>query len=165
LILALVFVFLFLAAQYESWSVPFAVLFAIPLGVFGAFLGLWSVGLTNNVYTQIGLILLVGLAAKNAILIVEIAKARREEGMGLAESAVAAAKLRLRPILMTSLAFLLGVIPLVLSTGAGAGSRVSLGISVFAGMLAATLLAIFIVPTLFSSIQGLAERMAGKGKV
>lgn len=159
LALALLFVFLFLAAQYESWSIPFAVLFAIPLGIFGAFVGIWSTGLTNNVYTQIGLILLVGLAAKNAILIVEFAKMRREEGMSLSASAIEAAKLRLRPILMTSFAFILGVVPLVLASGAGAASRVSLGISVFSGMLAATLLAIFIVPTLFSSIQGLAEKM------
>jgi HAE1 family hydrophobic/amphiphilic exporter-1/multidrug efflux pump len=164
LALALVFVFLFLAAQYESWSVPFAVLFAIPLGVFGAFFGLSVTGLTNNVYTQIGLILLVGLAAKNAILIVEFAKVRRERGMSLLESAVEAAKVRLRPIIMTSLAFILGVVPLVLASGAGAGSRVSLGVSVFAGMIAATLLAIFIVPALFASIQGLAERVSGRSK-
>ncbi len=159
--LALLFVFLFLAAQYESWSIPFAVLFAIPLGLFGAFVGIWSTGLTNNIYTQIGLILLVGLAAKNAILIVEFAKMRREEGMSLVNSAIEAAKLRLRPILMTSFAFILGVVPLILASGAGAASRVSLGISVFSGMIAATLLAIFIVPTLFTFIQGLAEKVRG----
>ena len=150
--LALLFVFLFLAALYESWSVPFAVLFAIPLGVFGAMLGLWATGLTNNIYAQIGLVLLIGLAAKNAILIVEFAKMLREQGQDAVTAALSAAKLRLRPIVMTSFAFILGVVPLILASGAGAASRISMGITVFSGMLAATLLAIFIVPVLFVAI-------------
>ncbi len=158
LALALLFVFLFLAAQYESWSVPFAVILSIPVGVFGALLGLWAAGSTNNVYTQIGLVLLVGLAAKNAILIVEFARIRRAEGLAIADAALEAAKLRLRPILMTSFAFILGVLPLVLASGAGAGSRVSLGTSVFSGMLAATLVGIFVVPVLYAVVQRLAER-------
>jgi multidrug efflux pump subunit AcrB len=150
--LALLFVFLFLAALYESWSVPFAVLFAIPLGVFGAMLGLWVTGLTNNIYAQIGLVLLIGLAAKNAILIVEFAKMLRDQGQDAVSAAVSAAKLRLRPIVMTSFAFILGVVPLILASGAGAASRVSMGITVFSGMLAATLLAVFIVPVLFVAV-------------
>jgi hydrophobe/amphiphile efflux-1 (HAE1) family protein len=147
--IALVFVFLFLAALYESWAVPFAVLFAIPLGVFGAMLGLKLTGLTNSIYAQIGLILLIGLAAKNAILIVEFAKMLREQGQDAATAALGAAKLRLRPIIMTSFAFILGVVPLIISSGAGAASRASMGITVFSGMLMATFLGIFLVPVLF----------------
>jgi hydrophobe/amphiphile efflux-1 (HAE1) family protein len=160
--LAVVFVFLFLAALYESWSVPFAVLLAVPIGVFGAILALSVVGITNNVYAQIGLILLIGLSAKNAILIVEFAKVRVDEGMDAAEAAIAAAKLRLRPILMTSFAFILGVLPLALARGAGAGARVSMGIAVCAGMTFATLFGIFIVPVLFVAIEKLAGRLRRK---
>ena len=160
--LAIVFVFLFLAALYESWAVPFAVLFAVPLGVFGAMLGLWLTGLTNNIYAQIGLILLIGLAAKNAILIVEFAKMKREEGEDAVSAAIAAAKLRLRPIIMTSFAFILGVVPLIIASGAGAAARVSMGITVFAGMLAATLLAIFMVPVLFVAVDRVVARFSKK---
>ncbi len=160
--LAIVFVFLFLAALYESWAVPFAVLFAVPLGVFGAMLGLWLTGLTNNIYAQIGLILLIGLAAKNAILIVEFAKMKREEGEDAVSAAIAAAKLRLRPIIMTSFAFILGVVPLIIASGAGAAARVSMGITVFAGMLAATLLAIFMVPVLFVAVDRIVVRFSKK---
>ncbi|MBF1163875.1 MAG: multidrug efflux RND transporter permease subunit [Dechloromonas agitata] len=160
--LAIVFVFLFLAALYESWAVPFAVLFAVPLGVFGAMLGLWLTGLTNNIYAQIGLILLIGLAAKNAILIVEFAKMKREEGEDAVSAAIAAAKLRLRPIIMTSFAFILGVVPLIIASGAGAAARVSIGITVFAGMLAATLLAIFMVPVLFVAVDRVVARFSKK---
>lgn len=156
--LAIVFVFLFLAALYESWAVPFAVLFAVPLGIFGAMVGLWLIGLTNNIYAQIGLVLLIGLAAKNAILIVEFAKMLREQGMDATTAAIGAAKLRLRPIIMTSFAFILGVVPLVLSSGAGAAARVSMGITVLSGMLAATLLAIFIVPVLFVAVDRFVKR-------
>ena len=159
--LALLFVFLFLAALYESWAVPFAVLFAIPLGVFGAMLGLWATGLTNNIYAQIGLVLLIGLAAKNAILIVEFAKMLREQGQDAVSAAVGAAKLRLRPIIMTSFAFILGVVPLILSSGAGAASRISMGITVFSGMLAATLLAVLFVPVLFVAIARLTGDTGG----
>jgi HAE1 family hydrophobic/amphiphilic exporter-1/multidrug efflux pump len=138
--------------------VPFAVLFAVPLGIFGAMVGLWLMGLTNNIYAQIGLVLLIGLAAKNAILIVEFAKMLREQGQSAVDAAVGAAKLRLRPIIMTSFAFILGVVPLVLSAGAGAAARVSMGITVLFGMLAATLLAIFLVPVLFVAVDRFVKR-------
>jgi multidrug efflux pump subunit AcrB len=151
--LAILFVFLFLAAMYESWSVPFAVLFAVPLGIFGAMLGLYLTGLTNNIYAQIGLVLLIGLAAKNAILIVEFAKMKHEAGEDAISAAVNAAKLRLRPIIMTSFAFILGVVPLVKASGAGAASRVSMGITVLCGMLAATMLAVFLVPVLYVAVD------------
>jgi hydrophobe/amphiphile efflux-1 (HAE1) family protein len=158
---AIVFVFLFLAALYESWTVPFAVLFAVPLGIFGAMLGLYLTGLSNNIYAQIGIILLIGLAAKNAILIVEFAKMRLDAGVPAQDAAVEASKLRLRPIVMTSFAFILGVIPLVRATGAGAASRVSMGVTVSAGMLTATLLAIFFVPVLFVAVDRLVRRLRG----
>ncbi len=158
--MAIVFVSLFLAALYESWAVPFAVLFAVPLGIFGAMAGLWLSGTTNNIYAQIGLILLIGLAAKSAILIVEFGKMKRDEGEDAVSAALGAAKLRLRPIIMTSFAFILGVVPLVLATGAGAAARVSMGITVFSGMLAATLLAIFIVPVLFVTVDRIVGRVS-----
>jgi hydrophobe/amphiphile efflux-1 (HAE1) family protein len=161
--LAIVFVFLFLAALYESWAVPFAVLLAVPLGVFGAMLGLWLTGLNNNIYAQIGLVLLIGLAAKNAILIVEFAKMKLEQGEDAVSAAVGAAKLRLRPIIMTSFAFILGVVPLIIASGAGAAARVSMGITVFGGMLAATLLAIFMVPVLFVTVDRVVSRFS-RGK-
>ncbi len=158
--MAILFVFLFLAALYESWAVPFAVLFAVPLGLLGAMLGLWLTELSNNIYAQIGLILLIGLAAKNAILIVEFAKMKRDAGEDAVSAAIGAAKLRLRPIIMTSFAFILGVVPLILASGAGAASRVSMGITVFSGMLAATLLAIFIVPVLFVAVDRMVARFS-----
>lgn len=155
-VFSITFVFLFLAALYESWSVPFSVLLAVPVGVFGAILTLSFVpGLTNNVYAQIGLITLIGLAAKNAILIVEFAKVRVDRGEELIKSTLAAVSLRLRPIVMTSMAFILGVLPLVFATGAGAVARRTIGITVLGGMLAATTLAIFIVPVLFVVITRL----------
>lgn len=160
LALALLFVFLVLAAQYESWAVPFAVLFGLPVGVFGAFLGAWLRGLTNDVYVQIGLVMLIGLAAKNAILIVEFAKVRREQGMAIVEAALEGAKLRLRPIVMTSLAFILGVVPLVISSGAGAASRQSLGTAVCFGMTLATVVGVFFIPWLYVVVQRLAEKVA-----
>jgi HAE1 family hydrophobic/amphiphilic exporter-1 len=147
---SLTFVFLFLAALYESWSVPFSVLLAVPVGAFGAILTLMFIpSLTDNVYAQIGLITLVGLAAKNAILIVEYAKVRVDRGEDLIKSTIDAVSLRLRPILMTSMAFILGVMPLVLATGAGAVARRTIGFTVMGGMIAASSLAIFIVPVLF----------------
>ena len=149
-LLSIGFVFLFLAALYESWSVPFSVLLAVPLGAFGAILFLYlSPSLTNNVYAQIGLITLIGLAAKNAILIVEFAKERVDRGMELEKATLDAVRLRLRPILMTSLAFIFGVLPLVFASGAGAQARRTIGMTVFGGMLTATSFAIFIVPVLF----------------
>ena len=147
---------MFLAALYESWSVPFSVLLAVPIGVFGAILTLMFIpSLTNNVYAQIGLITLIGLAAKNAILIVEFAKVRVDRGEELIASTLEAVSLRLRPIVMTSLAFILGVLPLVLATGAGAVARRTIGYTVLGGMLSATTLAIFIVPVLFVVITKL----------
>jgi HAE1 family hydrophobic/amphiphilic exporter-1 len=148
--LSIAFVFLFLAALYESWSVPFSVLLAVPIGAFGAILTLTFIpALSNNVYAQIGLITLIGLAAKNAILIVEFAKERVDRGQELIASTLEAVTLRLRPILMTSLAFILGVLPLVFASGAGANARKTIGWTVFGGMLSATALSIFIVPVLF----------------
>lgn len=156
-ILSIGFVFLFLAALYESWSVPFSVLLAVPLGAFGAILFLsFQPGLTNNVYAQIGLITLIGLAAKNAILIVEFAKERVDRGMELEKATLEAVRLRLRPIVMTSLAFILGILPLLFASGAGAVSRKTIGWTVFGGMLSATALAIFIVPVLFYVITRMA---------
>ena len=155
--LSIVFVFLFLTALYESWSVPFSVLFAVPLAAFGAILTLVLIPrLSNSVYSQIGLITLIGLSAKNAILIVEFAKVRIDHGMELNRATIEAVKLRLRPILMTSFAFILGVLPLAFAKGAGAIARSTIGWTVFGGMLAATSLAIFIVPVLFVSITRLA---------
>jgi len=151
--LSIGFVFLFLAALYESWSVPFSVLLAVPLGAFGAILFLTlEPKLDNNVYAQIGLITLIGLAAKNAILIVEFAKERVDRGIELEKATLEAVRLRLRPIIMTSMAFILGVLPLVFASGAGAQARKTIGVTVFGGMLAATSLAIFIVPVLFYTI-------------
>ena len=156
--LSLVFVFLVLAALYESWAVPFAVLLSIPCAVLGAFAGLASRGMANDIYAQIGLVMLIGLAAKNAILIVEFAKLAHERGMPLVDAAIEGARLRLRPILMTSLAFILGTVPLAIATGAGAAARQVLGTTVVFGMTAATLLGIFLVPVLYVLIQGAAER-------
>ena len=155
--LSIVFVFLFLAALYESWSVPFSVILAVPIGAFGAILTLMFIPrLANSVYSQIGLITLIGLSAKNAILIVEFAKERVDRGMELMRATIEAVRLRLRPILMTSFAFILGVLPLVFAKGAGAIARSTIGWTVFGGMLAATSLAIFIVPVLFVTITRLA---------
>ena len=156
--LAILFVFLFLAALYESWSVPFAVLLAVPIGIFGAFLSLKIGGLSDSIYAQIGMVTLIGLAAKNAILIVEYCKMKYEGGTPLVQAAVEAAKLRLRPILMTSFAFILGVVPLMLATGAGANARVNIGYTVFGGMLTATLLAIFFIPLFYVTIIKLTQR-------
>jgi HAE1 family hydrophobic/amphiphilic exporter-1 len=154
--LSIIFVFLFLAALYESWSVPFSVLLAVPIGVFGAILTLTFIPrLTNNVYAQIGLITLIGLSAKNAILIVEFAKERVDRGMEVVQATLDAVKLRLRPILMTSVAFLLGVLPLALASGASSVARNTIGFTVLGGMFAATSLAIFIVPVLFVVITRL----------
>jgi hydrophobe/amphiphile efflux-1 (HAE1) family protein len=156
-ILGLIMVFLVLAAQFESWSVPFAVLLGVPFGVLGALLGIWLRGQPNDIYFQVGLITVVGLAAKNAILIVEFATHLREQGLSLRESAIEAARERIRPILMTSFAFILGVLPLMIASGAGAASRHSIGTGVFAGMLFATSIGIFFIPLFFRIIRGLAE--------
>jgi HAE1 family hydrophobic/amphiphilic exporter-1 len=156
--MSLLFVFLILAAQYESWSLPFSVLLGTPIAVFGAFLFLWSRTLENNVYAQIGLVMLIGLAAKNAILIVEFAKMEYDKGKSAEEAALIGAKLRLRPILMTAFAFILGCVPLWTASGAGAISRRVLGTAVIGGMLAASLLAIFLIPVSFDLVQRIAHR-------
>ena len=155
--LALVFVILFLTAQYESWSIPFAVVLAVPLAMLGALWATWLRGFDNNIYTQIGLVLLIGLSSKTAILIVEFAKQRRAEGMSIIDAAVGAARLRFRAILMTAFSFILGVVPLVIATGAGSASRRALGTAVFGGMLAATVLGVFFVPVLYVAVQRLSE--------
>ncbi|MFP5411039.1 MAG: efflux RND transporter permease subunit, partial [Gammaproteobacteria bacterium] len=147
--LAVVMVFLILAAQYEKWSLPFAVLMALPFGTFGALAAVWLREQTNDVYFQIGLVTLLGLAAKNAILIVEFAVLKKAEGFSTVAAALEAARLRFRPILMTSLAFILGVVPLAISSGAGAGARHAVGTGVVGGMLAATFLAVFFIPLFF----------------
>ncbi len=160
-VFSITFVFLFLAALYESWSVPFSVLLAVPIGAFGAILTLTLLpSISNNVYAQIGLITLIGLAAKNAILIVEFAKVRVDRGEELIQSTMEAVRLRLRPIVMTSMAFILGVLPLVFATGAGAIARRTIGFTVLGGMLAATTIAIFIVPVLFVIITRLSYGQA-----
>jgi HAE1 family hydrophobic/amphiphilic exporter-1/multidrug efflux pump len=156
--LSLIFVFLVLAALYESWAMPVAILLVIPFGVVGAFLGLVLRGFDNNVYTQIGLIMLIGLAAKNAILIVEFAKLAHERGRPVVEAAIDAARLRLRPILMTSFAFIFGSVPLAVATGAGAGARQAIGVAVVFGMLVATLIGIFYIPAFYVMLQRLSER-------
>ena len=151
--MSLLFVFLILAAQYESWSLPFSVLLSVPVAVCGAFAGLMVGKFENNIYAQIGLVMLIGLAAKNAILIVEFAKMKHEEGLGLAEAALEGAKLRLRPILMTSFAFILGCVPLATASGAGGLSRQVMGYVVIGGMLAASFIAIFLIPVLFYIVE------------
>ena len=163
LALVFLFVFLFLAAQYESWSVPIAVLLTLPVAALGSYLGVWICGLENDIYFQIGLVMLMGLAAKNAILIVEFAKVQVDEGKDLVEAALHAGHLRFRPILMTSLAFILGMLPMVLATGPGAASRRAIGTGVFFGMIFATALGIIFVPFFFVLIYKLKNRFKKRG--
>ena len=157
--MALVFVFLVLAGLYESWAVPFAVMLGIPFAAFGAFVGLALRGMENDIFAQIGLVMLIGLAAKNAILIVEFAKLSHDRGTPLVEAAIEGARLRLRPILMTSFAFILGSLPLAFASGAGAGARAVLGTAVVFGMTSATLIGIFVIPVFYVLLQGGAERL------
>jgi HAE1 family hydrophobic/amphiphilic exporter-1 len=160
--LSLLFVFLILAAQYESWSLPFSVLLTVPVAVFGAFAALLLRGMQNNLYAQIGLVMLIGLAAKNAILIVEFAKDEYEKGRDLVSASLEGARLRLRPILMTAFAFIFGCVPLAVAHGSGAVSRQNLGTTVIGGMLAATAIAIFIIPLMFYLVERLSARGAAK---
>ncbi len=162
--LSMLVVFLVLAALYESWSIPVSVMLVVPLGILGAVLALLIRGLPNDIFFKVGLITIIGLSAKNAILIVEFAKMLKEEGMTLIEATVAAAKLRLRPILMTSLAFTCGVIPLVFATGASSETQHAIGTGVFGGMISATILAIFFVPVFFVFVLGMVEKIAAKRK-
>ena len=157
-VMAIVCVFLLLAALYESWRLPWAVLLGSPLVALGAFFGVWLMGYDNNVYVQIGLVMLIGLAAKNAILIVEFAKAKQEEGSSYEEAALESARLRFRPILMTAFAFILGVVPLMLASGAGAGAQNVMGTGVFWGMLVATALGVFIIPGNYTFVESLGRR-------
>jgi multidrug efflux pump subunit AcrB len=157
--LAVLFVFLVLAALYESWSLPLAILLIVPMCLLAAIAGVWLAGLDNNIFTRIGLVVLVGLAAKNAILIVEFAKQREAEGMGRVEATVEACRTRLRPILMTSFAFILGVVPLVLARGAGAEMRMGLGVAVFSGMLGVTLFGLVFTPVFYLAVRWLTDRL------
>jgi len=159
--LALLFVYLFLVAQYESWTIPFSVIAAVPLALFGSMLTLYILGMENNIYAQVGLVLLIGLSTKTAILIVEFAMELRAAGKSIMEAALDAARLRFRAVLMTALSFVLGVIPLVMSSGAGASSRIFLGITVLSGMLAATILGTLLVPYFFMVIQRMREKIKG----
>ena len=171
--LAIFLVFLILAAQYESWGLPFSVLLGTPFAAFGAYLGLYLArafmgpSYVNNVFAQIGLIMLIGLAAKNAILIVEFAKMELEKGKPLMEATLLAAKLRFRPILMTAFAFILGVVPLLTASGAGAEGRKVMGMTVFAGMLVATILGVCLIPMLFVMVEkvtGAKQHASGAGR-
>ncbi|WP_279905296.1 MULTISPECIES: efflux RND transporter permease subunit [unclassified Pseudomonas] len=164
-VFGLIMVFLILAAQYERWTLPLAVVTAVPFAVFGAILAVWLRGIQNDVYFQVGLLTLIGLAAKNAILIVEFAVLLRAEGKGIFDAAFEAAKLRFRPIVMTSLAFILGVLPLAISSGAGSASRHSIGTGVIGGMLAATVLATFMIPMFYLLVESLGEKLGRRKKV
>lgn len=159
--LAVIFVYLFLVAQYESWTIPFSVIAAIPLAMFGAMLALYVLGMENNIYAQVGLVLLIGMSTKTAILIVEFAMEERLAGKSIFDAALSAAKMRFRAVLMTALSFVLGVLPLVFASGAGAGSRVSLGVTVLAGMLAATIFGTLLVPLFYSLVQAMREKVKG----
>ena len=152
---AILAVFLCLAALYESWSIPLSVILVVPLGVLGVLLGISLRGMTNDVYFQVGLITIIGLSAKNAILIIEFAKDLQAQGKGVVESALAAAHLRFRPIVMTSLAFILGVVPLAMASGASSASQRAIGTGVIAGMVVGTTLAVFFVPTFFVVVRSL----------
>ena len=165
LALSLLFVYFLLAAQYESYLLPLAVLLSIPTGIIGAFLGIKSIGLDNNIYVQVGLIMLIGLLAKNAILIVEFAVQRRRAGLSIVESALDAARARLRPIIMTSLAFIVGMVPLMLATGGSASGNKSISTGAAMGMLSGVVLGVIVIPLLYMLFQYLQEKVSGKKPV
>lgn len=162
--LAMLFGYLFLVAQYESWTIPMAIIVSIPVATLGGLVGIWLAGLDLSIYGQIGLVMLVGLASKNAILIVEFARDRRREGVPISQAAVEGARIRFRPVLMTAFTFILGVAPMVIATGAGAASRRHIGTVVFSGMLAVTLVGIFLIPPMYYAFQSMRERVMGRRK-
>ncbi|MGG1920238.1 efflux RND transporter permease subunit [Chryseobacterium sp. NRRL B-14798] len=162
--LCLLFVYLLLAAQYESYILPLAVMLSIPTGIVGAFLGIKAIGLDNNIYVQVGLIMLIGLLAKNAILIVEFAIQRRKAGLSILDSALEGAKARLRPIIMTSLAFIVGMVPLMISSGGMASGNKSISTSAAMGMLSGVVLGVFVIPVLYMFFQYLDEKFSAKKK-
>jgi HAE1 family hydrophobic/amphiphilic exporter-1 len=159
---SILLVYLVLAAQYESWTLPLSVCFAVPTALLGAVAAVMLRGIDNNVYTQIGVVLLIGLSTKTAILIVEFAKAERDAGTGIRDAAIRATKLRFRAVLMTAFSFILGVIPLLIASGAGAESRRVLGTTVFGGMIVSTALSVVTVPMLYFVIQSITERLSRK---
>jgi len=158
-LIAAVFAFLFLAAQYESWTIPFAIVFAVPIALLGAVLFTWARGYENNIYTQIGIVLLIGLASKTAILLVEFAKKHHEAGASIRNAAIEASRLRFRPILMTALSFVFGTVPLVIAAGAGANARRDLGTAVFGGMLVATFVGVLMIPVFYVVVQKITEKL------
>src|SRR5215813_542405 len=158
-------VFMVLAGQYESWSLPGAIILIVPMCLLAAITGVWAVGSDNNIFTQIGLVVLIGLAAKNAILIVEFAKQLQEQGKTRREAIIEACRTRLRPIIMTSLAFILGVVPLITTAGAGAEMRFALGIAVFSGMLGVTVFGLFFTPIFYEVIRGAVDRRAAAKQI
>jgi HAE1 family hydrophobic/amphiphilic exporter-1 len=160
--LSILLVYLVLAGQYESWSAPISVILAVPLALVGTVIALFMTGLPNNIYVQIGLVLMIALASKNAILIVEVALDECKKGLSPVEAALKASHERFRPIVMTSIAFILGVVPLLTSSGAGAASRISIGITVFSGMIASTCLAVALVPVFFVEIQNMTLKRQAK---
>ena len=160
-ILCFIFVYLILAAQYESYVLPWAVMISLVCGIFGVFFFVWAAGIQNNIYVQVALIMLIGLLAKNGILIVEFAVQRRRHGLSIIEAAKEGAEARLRPILMTSFAFVFGMVPLIFETGAGAEGNMSIGIAAAGGMFVGTILGVFVIPVLFVIFRSLDERIRG----